>query len=518
MTDFLRTHRALVATAAGVAVIALMFTAAYTIAPNYYNNQHYYFLNAFAQADGSSLSGDWMSHTADPTPVFTALIAATQKYGWPGLYYVYQAILYGIYIFSLTGLIAYLFDVKFFSRTYWLFVILITFLHSKLFIDLTSAAIHADSGWHAQAGVAGQSILSNYLQPSMFDVLLVFSLWAFLANRYVAAGLAIALAATFHPSILIAGCFLTMGYLLALILRKNYRGAFRIGLSALIGVVPISLYVYSTFTSSSTEVANAANYILAHIRAPHHAIPASWQEGMMYIQLATVCGALWLTRKTKLFIPILVPTILGVLSTMGIALAMRTGINVDGLALTLPWRISILLIPVSSSIISAWILLRVYSKQNQHSTRHRSLSLALALVVLAASVGYGTAVTRANWIRRSADPANSLFAFVRGATPATYVIPVDLEAFRLETNQPVLVDYKSVPFIDTEILEWYARLNDAKNFYAAQGGAQCALAARLKQRYGIARAVVLAPKSDRVTVCPTFKMLYEDLMYAVYNL
>src|SRR5207302_3586528 len=41
-------------------------------------------------------------------------------------------------------------------------------------------------------------------------------------------------------------------------------------------------------------------------------------------------------------------------------------------------------------------------------------------------------------------------------------IPVDLQGFRLSTGAPIFVDFKSIPYRDDEVIEWYERLRLAQ--------------------------------------------------------
>ncbi len=41
------------------------------------------------------------------------------------------------------------------------------------------------------------------------------------------------------------------------------------------------------------------------------------------------------------------------------------------------------------------------------------------------------------------------------------IIPIDLQRFRLYTGVPIYVDFKSIPYKDTDVLEWHDRLRFA---------------------------------------------------------
>src|SRR5690242_11985782 len=87
---------------AGTAV----FAAAYCQAPLYYSNQNQYFLHGLAEAGVGLLREDWLANTRDPTPAFSALVAFTARHLHPWAFYVYYALLLGVYGAAMLGLFA----------------------------------------------------------------------------------------------------------------------------------------------------------------------------------------------------------------------------------------------------------------------------------------------------------------------------------------------------------------------------------------------------------------------------
>src|SRR5579871_1450393 len=79
------------------AVTAIAFVVAYGQAPLYYSNQNQYFLHGLAAAGVGHLNEDWLARTLDPTPVFSALVAATASYLQPWMFHVYMAALMATY-------------------------------------------------------------------------------------------------------------------------------------------------------------------------------------------------------------------------------------------------------------------------------------------------------------------------------------------------------------------------------------------------------------------------------------
>ena len=56
--------------------LALAFALAHTQSPLFYSNQNQYLLHGLATGGHGHLSHDWLANTRDPTPVFSALVAA----------------------------------------------------------------------------------------------------------------------------------------------------------------------------------------------------------------------------------------------------------------------------------------------------------------------------------------------------------------------------------------------------------------------------------------------------------
>ena len=48
-----------------------------------------------------------------------------------------------------------------------------------------------------------------------------------------------------------------------------------------------------------------------------------------------------------------------------------------------------------------------------------------------------------------------------------YVTPLDMQDFRLETGIPVYVEFKSIPYLDVDILEWHRRVRLVNRVYQA---------------------------------------------------
>src|SRR5215831_4767951 len=78
-------------------LLAAAFAVAHTQSPLYYSNQNQYLLHGAALANYGHLANDWLATTADPTPLFSLLVAATYSVNSLLLQPIYFALLMGYF-------------------------------------------------------------------------------------------------------------------------------------------------------------------------------------------------------------------------------------------------------------------------------------------------------------------------------------------------------------------------------------------------------------------------------------
>ena len=92
-------------------------------------------------------------------------------------------------------------------------------------------------------------------------------------------------------------------------------------------------------------------------------------------------------------------------------------------------------------------------------------------------------------------------------------MPIDLQRFRLYTGVPILVDFKSIPYKDVEVLEWYRRLEWTQQVYKeTDWGSERWLAAVRKE--GVTH--IVAP-ANRAVKSAGLELVYPDAFYKVYR-
>jgi hypothetical protein len=517
---------------------AAAFSLAYGQAPLYYSNQNQYFLHGLARASHGLLGEDWLANTRDPTPVFSALVTLTARRLAPAAFYLYYALLLGAYAAVLLRLFASVAGAPVARRRWPAFLALLLAAHAALPRWLSYRWLGQDYPWFLQAGVAGQYVLGAMFQPSTFGVLLVVAACLFVQGRLVLTAACVGLAATFHPTYLLPGTLLTLGFLAALVRERRYRQALALGALALALVLPVTAYVLVAFTPTSPAAFAQAQAVLVDFRIPHHARPDRWLDLVAVLQLAWLAVGLALARPARLFLVLAVPALLSVLLTLA-----QVATGSDSLALLFPWRVSAVLMPLATTVILARL---VAAPGLWLDGRPAWLASGVAVAALVAGGLWITATRQAfhaddeelpllDFVRRSKEPGDVYFLPVtvpdlmnnpRGSLSSDFkpladkrrdrrVIPVDLQRFRLGAGAPIFVDFKSVPYKDVEVLAWRQRIGEAQQVQAqlCQGRPAEALA---QLRRLEATHLVLA--AGQATPGGAAKKVYEDDYYLVYDL
>ncbi len=521
---------------------AILFGIAYTQPPLYYSNQHQYFLHGLARGGDGYLDQDWLANTADPTPVFTAVVAFTYRHLHEYFFYIYYLLVFGAYCLAMVSIFDALSGSRASGLTRLVFVTVLVVVHAALPRWLSAQLLGVDYPWYFQAGVANQYLLGAGLQPSVFGVLLLVSIAAFLHDRPLRAAAWAGLAAVFHSTYLLSAALLTLAYLYVLARERRLGMALFAGLLALLTVSPIVLYNLAHFAPSSPEAFAEAQHLLAHFRLPHHTDPERWFDGIACVQLLWVILAIVLTRGTRLF-PILVWTFA---LSLALTLAQLASGN-DTLALLFPWRTSAILVPLATTVILARLVNRVSGCFEASSLGRTRVILAVCWGILAIMACGGAAISYFGLGYRTNDDELGLLEFVRAnkAAGEVYLLPVevpklpsakrgaaslnftppprrnqqgqiisiDLQRFRLFTGAPIYVDFKSIPYKDVEVLEWHRRLLWNQHMYEQPDWSNEAIKTELTRRH-ITHVIAT---TDRDIRCDELQFVHEAAGYLLYR-
>jgi len=492
---------------------AVLFTLAYAQSPLYTSNQNQYFLHGLAKAGWGNLDSDWLAKTLDPTPVFSALIYLTSKYlPWPPIFYLYYSLLAGIYIFSLYGLLSDIFHIKDSRAKRWFYLAVLFLIHSAALRYLVVRIFNPNWAYLFDGGVAGQRLLGSVLQPSTFGVLFVLSIFLYLRGKTYWAVLCLVLAPTVHPTYLLGAGILTLVYMgLMASEKRNLRDPLILGGTALLAVTPTLVQALRTFGGTGKMAAARSRELLVTFRIPHHAIPAEWFDGSVVFKVAVILFALYLTRKTRFFHILCWPFAAAVTGTI-----LQVLTDSDVLALLFPWRLSTWLVPLAVVTTAFWVLEQFWPWLEARFSGKVIMAASLSLTFLLAGAGFAKTLVDYGEKKNSSDRPMMAFVTEHKTPGDVYLIPIDMQDFRLETGVPVYVEFKSIPYKDKDVLEWYRRVSTAGSLYRAPSkrtGCQI-----LAQLYAEGTTHAVLPYDHTVKNCPNLEILYVDLNYQVYKI
>lgn len=512
-------------------VWAALFAVAHTQSPEYYSNQHQYYLHGFAQAGVGRLNEDWIANTQDPTPVYSLAVAIFYRLTGPFAFQAIYFLLLGVYFESIRRLITALPGLPNRESAQLLFLTLFLAAHAALlrvaFVRLTGV----DYPWYLQAGVAAQYLLGPGLQPSAFGVLLVTSLAAFVHHRPIlAAGLAAA-AAVMHSTYLLPAGLMVLAYLTVLLREGKTRTGLMSGSIALAMVLPVLVFNARTFLDGGSAQMHEAQRIFAHDRIPHHTEFDRWFDWMAAIQMGVMAVALILVRRTRLFLALAIPA------------AVCTGLTVvqvlaqsDSVALLFPWRFSAVLMPVAIAIIFGKLSMLAGDRGiiNGLCGLFAIGFAAGGIAVMVFGLGYYTndsELPLLNYIREHKQPGEVYllpvkFPTIKKESPAgqskTFAppvrvsdagIPVDLQRFRLSTGAPIYIDFKAPPYAPAEVLEWRERMNNAERWYKQRDWDSTGIDREVRAA-GITHVITT---TDKDVKCTTLRLVVSDDNYRLYR-
>ena len=374
--------------------IAILFGLAYTQSPLYEGNQNTKFLHGLAKAGTGYLQDDWLANTVDPLPVFSGLVDVTARIN-PNLFFLEYFIMFGIYVFSLWGILTHLFNAQKNLTKQALFLGLIFLYHAQYILWWVNKGYGLDLSI-LQNGVALQYLLGLEFQTNVFGVLLLLSIYLFLRQRYIWSIVLVGVAAIFHPAYLFSSALLTSAYVLILFwknLRTSEADKIRslpivwraarepviLGAIALILVLPVIIYNQTALAATSPETYEQAMHLLVYERIPHHSLPEVWLGTSAYIQIGIILVGILLARKSQLSV-IMLALFLGaaIFTLVQIATGSLT------LAAIAPWRVSVLLVPLSTAIILAAVVSLVVDLLRLDQPWLRPVTVIIVLVGIAA--------------------------------------------------------------------------------------------------------------------------------------
>ncbi len=94
-----------------------------------------------------------------------------------------------------------------------------------------------------------------------------------------------------------------------------------------------------------------------------------------------------------------------------------------------------------------------------------------------------------------------------------YLIPIWMDRFRLRTGAAILVDYKTHPYRDIEVIDWHARVKDARQFYEGAAESRCHDLREIVSRYGVTHIGT----EEQLEDCTSLRRTYQDRHFRVFT-
>jgi hypothetical protein len=362
------------------------------------------------------------------------------------------------------------------------FALAFTVLHSGLARWASTAVFGEDYFWFFQCGLANQYLLGPGLQPSVVGVLLLVAVAEYAGGRPVRASAIAASTTLVHSTYLLPVALLVCGFGVHLLVLKQWKNAILSALAAVLLVSPAVIYILTVFAPTDAVTFAESQRILAEVRIPHHCRPARWFDWVAGLQIVWVLLGLVLLRKTQLLVPLSVVVALATVGTLAVIVT-----NHPTLSLLFPWRISAVLVPVSTAVV-----IRNLTPHGEGGVQYAMVSwplfvLFLLFVVLSSAAVYSlhlgyrdpesetelldhVAATRTDadvYLVPAKFPAAS--KDFTGVYSKTFTPPLpafsDLARFRLKTDARLFVDFKSIPYHDSDVIEWHRRVSACERWY-----------------------------------------------------
>ncbi|MBX7104392.1 MAG: hypothetical protein K1X57_09940 [Gemmataceae bacterium] len=466
-------------------LLAVAFAVAYTQSPLYWSNQNQYFLHGLAAGGAGDLASDWLACTTDPTPVFSGLVAFGFRHLGPWVFQLGYVAILAFYFRQIERLLDNCLGIDRPGRLLSLALIIVA--HSAGVRYASVLLTGKDYPWFIQAGLAGQYLLGPGLQPSVFGVMLLSGFVAFSEGRPLEAAAWTSLSTVFHSTYLLPAALFILAYQITLSLRGKYKSAFQTGLMALALVIPAVAYVSWGFLGADAAVTEEAQRLLVDVRIPHHCHIENAIDKVALVQIGAIVIGLLVLRKSPVGQPLtLVSAAALTLSVVQLVTDSRP------LALLFPWRVSAVLVPVAAAALTARIACDAVSRCQGLGKIAWAYGLTIAAsatgtIMTARGVGFPINRAESNlieFVRQNRRPGDvylipvtipKLSAGPRGSVSMTFavppplapgLIPLDFQRFRLATGAAIYVDFKSIPYRATEVIEWHRRLELVANWYS----------------------------------------------------
>lgn len=372
------------------------------------------------------------------------------------------------------------------------------------------------------ASVAGTYIFSTMLLPSSFgSVFTLIGFLFFLRGRYFLSGINIAFAGYMHTNFLVIG-FVYFGLAHLILGFKDFIGRIFSQFSFMTIILSMKLPLLLGMLMSENR--ETAAYILQFIRSPHHYVPnfylfdfmkfSGWSIlglcGLYIIQVESVIkkrlialhGALLFVLvcstllTTIVFSPIVSSLFFWRMAPFSVILSQIIffsaifdffrdprllisdnkiihAVSIVGFSLIMYWYLCEYGLVSSRTLflISIFFLSCILIALSFFTIKVNNIRFIKYLIEIICLMLYFTIITydftrwfysRSTLLGGFPPKAQSdLYQWVKTTKPETiFLVPPDLQNFRLHGERPIVVDWKSTPIDPNGLLEWHSRIQD----------------------------------------------------------
>ena len=531
-------------TRVAIAVALLAFAFAFAIGLGYGSGNHrQYLIHGLHAIDADFLANDWFATQTPPVhPLFTHLIVLLDKLG-P----------LNVVIGLVNGLFSAIFAVS-------LYFLIARFYDRPIMILAVVLLLHVLSPTNS---LGWSYIIRSYFQPSTVGgVGLLAGLALLIHRRHLAASLVLAAAGFIHSGYLTWMIVLVTAFLIREWKHTVWRDRLALGISI---SLPLIYHAPLLFAFGSDPVAaEAASRVLQQIYVPQHFRPRTWGP-TPFLQFGVILalGYLsyrWFRPSRPLNRPALV-ILAACLFIVALGCLFTLGIHVPFVATLFPYRLAPFLrlaahVAIGAALVGclvtdrrSWtqcagyacllavglfqtdvsetglkyivqltipvILYRLWlhpAVGSRRWTMPLRLAPAVAVVLIAVQFGRWGMSRKDTFGRDPSGPDRALYDWCRAETERTdvFVIPPELADFRLAAGRPVVVDWKCIPVVPRETLEWDRRLalicgRDFDDSIEARRGFDAMdlerarrIAREFKAQYIVTRSVIARSTLDRL--------------------
>lgn len=415
------------------------------------------------------------------------------------------------------------------------------------------------------ASVAGSYIFSSILQPSSFGAtFLLVGIYFFLRGDYFLSGLCIAFSGFMHTNFLLLG-FVVFGIAHLFIGVKDIVRRMLAQFSLMLAV--FAFQVPFLLDLMSSEHGELATYIFQFIRSPHHYVPNNYLFSFFEFFGWSILGlaGFKLLKIENEFRKKLIGLYGGLLIPIIIATVLTTIVFIPAVSKLFFWRMApfcvlisqiifvtaiiskscieskhsstqkvtaFLIIMIGILLIYRWymhqygitskhfifltgvfaFLLSVNFKKNIYklfyiNINEKIIKLSVIAIAMFALTYYGVGGLRNSTLYNGFPGTfeRELYQWTKTTNASSkFLIPPDLQNFRLHGERPIIVDWKSTPVDPDGLIEWYKRIEDiagnknVKSFDEAKEGysnLDLKNLKSLKDKYAISYAIFYADKN-----------------------